>query len=335
MTIYDIAKELKISAATVSKVINNYPDVSAKTRERVQQFLKEINFHPNAHAQTLSTKKSWMIGVVYYEDTGIGLQHPYFSAVIDAFKKAVEGQGYSIHFGSKNSRLMNENYLDYFRYRNVDGIVIFCTDQNDLQTWQMIESEIPVVIIDMKITGATTVNSDNTLGSKLAIDYLVSLGHTQIAHIAGCSGNNWVSEIRESGYKSAMAAHQLHVPEGYIQYGQDFAFSSGYAAMQQLLALEQPPTAVYAASDLMAAAAIEAINDAGLQVPADISLIGFDDIELARFLKPKLTTIRQNTAAIGEKAAELLVNHIDQKQCEVDVVVPVELVVRQSCQKNK
>lgn len=333
MTIYDIAKQLNVSSATVSKVINNYPDVSVKTREKVQNFLKEINFHPNAHAQSLSTKKSWMIGVVYYEETGVGLSHAYFSAIIDSFKKSVENEGYSIHFGSKNSRLMNDNYLDYFRYRNVDGIVVFCTDQNDKQTWQMIESDIPVVVIDMKVDGATTVTSDNELGCQMAIDYLAKLGHSKIAHIAGCRGNNWASQVREHGFIEAMAKKQLPILPGFIQYGQDFTFESGYEAMKQLLAQDQQPTAVFTASDFMAAAAIEAINDAGLRVPEDISIIGFDDIELAKFLKPKLTTIRQNTAELGRNAAKLLINHIDKLQTEVNFVVPVEFIERQSCQK--
>lgn len=333
MTIYDIAKQLNVSSATISKVINNYPDVGAKTREKVQNYLTEINFHPNAQAQTLSTKKSWMIGVVYYEETGIGLSHPYFSAIIDSFKKTVEREGYSIHFGSKNSRLMNDNYLDYFRYRNVDGIVVFCTDQNDKQTWQMIESDIPVVIIDMKIEGASTVNSDNEVGCLMAVNYLASLNHERIAHLAGCRGENWVSAVRERGFIEAMAKNNLPILPNYIQYGQDFTFESGYKATQRLLLLEKRPTAIFAASDFMAAAAIEAITDMGLHVPNDISVIGFDDIELSRFITPKLTTIRQNTALIGREAAKVLINHIDKKQDEVDIVVPVTFVERQSCKK--
>ncbi|MGL4972313.1 MAG: LacI family DNA-binding transcriptional regulator [Culicoidibacterales bacterium] len=333
MTIYDIAKELNLSSATISKVINNYPDVSAKTRERVQNFLKEINFHPNSHAQTLSTKKSWMMGVVYYEETGVGLSHPYFSSVIDAFKKAAEAEGYSIHFGSKNSRLMNDNYLDYFRYRNVDGIVVFCTDPKDKQTWQMIESEMPVVIIDMKIAGATTVNSANESGCEMAVSYLTSLGHTKIAHIAGCQGENWVSQVRERGFIEAMDQRGLPVLPGFIQHGENFSYESGYQAMKNLLTNDQRPTAVFAASDLIAAAAIAAIRDADLCVPEDISVIGFDDIELAKFLTPKLTTVRQDTKTLGKKAAQLLINHIDKQQTEIDYIVPVEFIIRESCQK--
>lgn len=335
MTIYDIAKELKVSVATVSKVINNYPDVSAKTRKRIQDFLNKNNFQPNSHAQTLSTKKSWMIGVVYYEDTGVGMRHPYFSAVIDAFKKNVEAVGYSIHFGSKNSRLMNDNFLDYFRYRKVDGIVVMCTGTHDQKTVQMVESEIPTLIVDMYIDGATTVTSDNTNGCKLAIDYLVKNGHTQIAHIAGSEHENWISNIRESGYKKAMKEHNLKIETGYIQYGEDFAFKSGYSAMERLLVLKQRPTAVFVASDLMAAAAIEAIVDKGLKVPEDISVIGFDDIELAQFLKPKLTTIRQNTEKIGEAAAQLLVDQIEKNKKNIKCIIPVELIERNSCKKNK
>lgn len=331
MTIYDIARELNVSVATVSKVINNYPDVSVKTRKRIQTFLDEINFHPNSQAQTLSTKKSWMIGVVYYEDSGIGLRHPYFSSVMESFKKSAEAEGYSIHFGSKNSRLMNDNFLDYFRYRNVDGIVVLCTDPSDQQTREMIESELPVVVIDMRVGGASTVTSDNEAGCQLAIDYLVDNGHHKIAHIAGCTTENWVSKIREKGYVEAMQSHHLPIEEGYLQYGDDFTFESGYARTKDLIALKNRPTAIFVASDLMAAAAIEAIVDSGLQVPDDISVIGFDDIELAQFLKPKLTTVRQNTDEIGKEAARLLINHIEKKQDKVDSVIPVTLIERNSC----
>lgn len=336
MTIYDIAKELKVSVATVSKVINNYPDVSAKTRKRIQDFLNEINFQPNSHAQTLSTKKSWMIGVVYYEDTGVGMRHPYFSAVIDSFKKSVESVGYSIHFGSKNSRLMNDNFLDYFRYRKVDGIVVMCTGTHDQKTMQMVESEIPTIIVDMHIKGATTVTSNNELGCQLAVEYFVKNGHTKIAHIAGSNHENWISNTREQGFIDAMHAQNIEIPSEYIQYGEDFAFDSGYAAMKRLITLENRPTAVFVASDLMAAAAIEAIVDSGLEVPDDISIIGFDDIELAQFLKPKLTTIRQNTEMIGKEAARLLVEHIEHKKKKTtECIIPVEFVERQSCKKNK
>lgn len=335
MTIYDIARELNISVATVSKVINNYPDVSVKTRQRVQSFLAEVNFQPNSHAQSLSTKKSWMIGVVYYEDTGVGLSHPYFSSVIDAFKKTVEADGYSIHFGSKNNRLMNKNFLDYFRYRKVEGIVVLCTNPQDEQTLQMIQSELPVVIIDMQVNGASTVTSDNEMGCQQAIHYLVQNGHEKIAHIAGCSKENWVSNVRKQGYVNAMKAHGLSIPDEYLQYGDDFTFESGYAATKRLLALKERPTAIFTASDLMAAASIEAVNDSGLQVPEDISIVGFDDIELARFLKPKLTTVRQNTAKIGETAARLLVDHIENKVSETQNIIPIEFIERNSCKKIK
>lgn len=334
MTIYDIAKKLNVSVATVSKVINHYPDVSVKTRKKIQDFLNEINFQPNSHAQTLSTKKSWMIGVVYYEDTGVGMRHPYFSAVIDAFKKSVESVGYSIHFGSKNSRLMNDNFLDYFRYRQVDGIVVMCTGTEDQKTTEMIESEIPTLIVDMQVDGATTVTSNNELGCQMAIEYLVQNGHTKIAHIAGSQNENWISNTREQGYIKAMKDQQLTIEDGYIQYGLDFAFESGYKAMKQLIALPNRPTAVFVASDLMAAAAIEAIVDSGMDVPNDISVIGFDDIELAQFLKPKLTTIRQNTEMIGQEAASLLVEQIEKKKkTKVKRIIPVEFIERQSCKK--
>ena len=337
LTIYDIAKITGFSPTTVSKVINNYPDVSDKTRKKIQKALVELEFQPNAQAQYLATKKTWTIGVVYYEGMGVGLAHSFFSNVIQSLKQRAEEYGYSLLFGSKTERLRNNTFLEYFKYARVDGIVIISTDEGDKETEEIVNSDFPSVIIDIKNKNAATVSSDNESGCKLAVDYLYELGHRKIAHISGGYGDvNWPSKTRSRYYEAAMNNLGLDVPEGYIADGINFDYSGGYTAMQNLLKLQDRPTAVFAAGDKLALGAIAAIRDAGMDVPKDFSVIGFDDIELARYVTPGLTTIRQNSKELGSAAADLLVEQINEKKKSTEnKVIPVELVKRDSCRKIK
>ena len=334
-TIYEIAKIAGVSPTTVSKVINNYPDVSDKTRARIQKILNEENFLPNAQAQFLSTKRTWTLGIVYFEDLGVGLNHPFFSAVLEAFKKQADKHGYSLLFGSKNDRLKNDTFLEYFKYRSVDGIAIICTDPNDKETLELIESDFPIVVIDMFNKNTSTVTSDNVEGCNLAINYLYDLGHRKIAHISGASySDNWPSTIRKEGYIKAMDRLNLKILDGYIADGVNFDVSGGYRAMKDLLKLKERPTAVFASCDKIAIGAINAIKEAGLSIPEDISIIGFDDIELAKYITPKLTTIRQKCDEIGKTTVDLLVEQINQKaKLKINKIISVELMERDSCRK--
>jgi len=334
-TIYEIAKMAGVSPTTISKVINNYPDVSNKTRAKIQKILNEEKFLPNAQAQFLSTKRTWTLGIVYFENLGVGLNHPFFSGVIEAFKNQADKQGYSLLFGSKNDRLKNDTFLEYFRYRSVDGIAIICTDPDDKETLQLIESDFPIVVIDMFNKNTSTVTSDNVEGCNLAINYLYDLGHRKIAHISGASyEDNWPSIIRKEAYIKAMNKLNLKILDGYIADGVNFDVSGGYAAMKDLLKLKERPTAVFAAGDKIAIGAINAVKDAGLSVPDDISIMGFDDIEISRYITPRLTTIRQNCDEIGKTAVDLLVEQINQKtKLKISKIISVKLMERDSCRK--
>jgi len=283
----------------------------------------------------LSTKKTWTLGIVYFEDLGVGLNHPFFSAVLEAFKKQADKHGYSLLFGSKNDRLKNDTFLEYFKYRSVDGIAIICTDPNDKETLELIESDFPIVVIDMFNKNTSTVTSDNVEGCNLAINYLYDLGHRKIAHISGASySDNWPSTIRKEGYIKAMNRLNLKILDGYIADGVNFDVSGGYKAMKELLKLKERPTAVFASCDKIAIGAINAIKEAGLSIPEDISIIGFDDIELAKYITPKLTTIRQKCDEIGKTTVDLLVEQINQKaKLKINKIISVELMERDSCRK--
>ncbi|KGP72840.1 LacI family DNA-binding transcriptional regulator [Pontibacillus yanchengensis] len=331
VTIYDIAKETGYSVTTVSKALNNYSDVSSKTKRAILDAVEEMGYLPNSHARTLTTKKSWTIGVIFIESLGVGMKHPFFNAVIESFRKNVEVLGYDLLFASRMINNQQKSYLEQFKYRGVDGVVVVCSLFDDVQVKELMDSSIPTVVIDLHSKESAVVNSDNFAGSYKAVEYLYSLGHQSIAHIAG-HATTFAGQERRNGFMTSMKTMGLDIPDEYVVNGDYFSREGGYKAMKQLLSLPNPPTAIFTAADSLAIGAMEAIKDAGYQVPDDFSVIGFDDIELAQFINPPLTTVRQDTELIGEESADLLIKQINsQQKIAQSVVVPVDLVIRDSC----
>ncbi|OZM58063.1 LacI family transcriptional regulator [Lottiidibacillus patelloidae] len=333
VTIYDIAKKTGFSVTTVSKALNDYKDISQKTKKKILDAVDELGYLPNSHARTLTTKKSWTIGVVFVESLGIGMKHPFFNAVIESFRQNVETAGYDLLFVSRSISNKQKSYLEHFMYRGVDGVVIVCSTYNDKQVQELMDNPLPTVVIDLKSDKSSVVFSDNRCGSKMAVEYLYSLGHRKIAHISGHS-STFAGEQRKLGFVEALNELNLPVTQEYIVDGKFFSRENGYSAMEQLLKLSDPPTAIFAAGDNLAIGAIEAIRDAGFEVPQDFSVIGFDDIELSKYVNPPLTTIKQDTSLIGEKAGELLLKQINDKaKNNESLTIPVELIIRKSCRK--
>ena len=330
-TIYDLAKKTGFSITTVSKALNNYKDVSEKTRAKILQAAAEMDYLPNAHAQSLSTKKSWAIGVMFSEANEVGMKHPFFNGIIESFRHATEEHGYDLIFASRNLRNRDMSYLEHFKHRAVDGIVVICSDRMDEQVQELMQSDIPIVVVDMDSANCSVVYSDNTEGARMAVNYLYELGHRHIAHIAGDSSID-AGAARVKGYELAMHALDLPIQPGYLVNAGFFSVEEGKQAMEQLLQLPSPPTAVFVAGDQMAIGAIEAVHEHGLRVPEDISIIGYDDIEMIKYITPKLTTIRQDTDEIGEAAAELLIEQMTAKERRTERrVIPVRLIERASC----
>ncbi|WP_214829727.1 LacI family DNA-binding transcriptional regulator [Exiguobacterium algae] len=330
-TIYDLAKKTGFSITTVSKALNNYKDVSEKTRAKILQAAVEMDYLPNAHAQSLSTKKSWAIGVMFSEANEVGMKHPFFNGIIESFRHATEEQGYDLIFASRNLRNRDMSYLEHFKHRAVDGIVVICSDRMDEQVQELMRSDIPIVVVDMDSADCSVVYSDNIEGARLAVNYLYELGHRKIAHLAGDETTD-AGTARVEGYKLAMQGLDLPIQPGYLVNAGFFSVEEGKQAMQQLLDLEDRPTAVFVAGDQMAIGAIEAIHENGLHVPNDISVIGYDDIEMIQYITPKLTTIRQDTDEIGEAAAELLLEQMTAKERSQERrIIPVKLIERASC----
>jgi LacI family transcriptional regulator len=342
----------------VSRVLNGYPDVSPETRERVLAGIEAHDFTPIRAARSLVTGRTHVVGVILA--TGPGhpdLQHPFFQEVLVGLKHAVGALGFDLLIfsvepsengsahsqeigtpdgstGAGRSRVPThgpQRYLARARQHRVDGVVLMGVDRHDPDVQELVESGIPVMSVDLDLEGgrAGHVMSDNVTGASLAVRHLAELGHRKIALIGG-PGDMRPAVDRLLGYRRELDRLGLvHRPE-YVREG-DFYPESGYQVMTALLDEADPPTAVFATSDLMAAGAIQALSDRGLSCPSDISVMGFDDIQIAALLQPPLTTIRQDKEALGRAAGEALTSLIDDPALDPPVVtVPVGLVARDS-----
>jgi LacI family transcriptional regulator len=333
-TIRELAQRSGVSVATVSRVLNGYPDVSEKTRKRVFKMAAELDYAPSAAARTLVTKRSHVIGTVL--DTGDDhpdLQHPFFQEVLVALKRRLGAAGYDLLLYANDLREngSGQSYLRRSRSHRVDGVILMGADTRDPDVQALARSGIPCVAVDLDLLGqrAGYVMSDNVRGSRAAVEHLAQLGHRRVGFIGGPTTTRPGAD-RLLGFRLGLDDHQLPYGNDRVLEG-DFYADSGHKAMERLLGLPEPPTAVVAASDLMAAGAVRAAQEGGIRVPADVSIVGFDDIQLAALMHPALTTIRQDKAGLGHAAAEALVRMIDDPAAPPPVVaLPVELVVRHS-----
>lgn len=333
--IHELARLSGVSVGTVSRALNGYTDVREETRERILRIARELDYTPAAAARTLVTQRSHVVGV--FLETGEGhpdLQHPFFHEVLVGVKNFIGTAGYDLLlFASERpgNGFGTHSYLKRCLHHNVDGAVLMGLDADDPEVRRLVRSDVPTVGVDVEIEGPFTsyVISDNEEGAALAVRHLHGLGHRRIAHITGLLDRRPGAD-RLRGYRREVQALGLTVRDEYVGYG-DFYVESGHRAMTELLALPEPPTAIVTAADLTALGAIRAATEAGLDVPRDLSVVGFDDIQLAGYLHPPLTTLRQDKSSLGTEAGRSLVRHIDEEE-EVPTVVtlPVELVVRGS-----
>ena len=293
---------------------------------------------PDRAARSLVTGRSHVIGIVLA--TGAGhpdLQHPFFQEVLVGLKTALGVQGYDLLLFSTvrpGNDFGSHRYLSRARHHRVDGLVLMGVDRDDPEIQELVGSEISCIAVDLDLQGGRTGNvmSDNVEGAAMAVRHLHEIGHRRIALIGGPTTTR-PGVDRLLGYRREVQRLGLPYRPEYVREG-DFYPESGYAAMSALLDLAEPPTAVFAAADLMAAGAIQAIAERGLSVPRDVADVGFDDIQIAPLLQPSLTTIRQDKQGLGSAAGDAIARLIEDPELEPPVItVPVELVVRESTRR--
>lgn len=305
----EIAKKCNVSVATVSKAMNGYSDIGTETREYILKTAFEMGYLPNSSARALKTKRSYNLGVLFVDEANSGLTHDYFNHVLESFKRTAEGKGYDITFTSGNVCGRKMSYYEHCRYRGVDGVVMACVDFYTEEVQELVRSEIPVVTIDHICDGRIAVVSDNIQGMEQLVTYVYEKGHRKIAYIHG-EGTSVTKNRLGSFYRTAERLGMTVLDE----YVLPAAYRDADAAAQltgQLLDLPEPPTCILYPDDFAAMGGINEIRERGLRIPDDISVVGYDGIELAMITEPKLTTMCQDTATIGRIAAEKLIELIE------------------------
>lgn len=334
VTIYDVAKEAGCSPTTVSKAFNNYSGVNNATYKKIMEAADRLGYTPNTNARALATKKTWLLGVLFSEDVNTGIAHPHFSEILQNFQVRAGECGYDVVFVNKRLGNREASYLEHCLYRGVDGVLLAANQMFTDEIQSVLSSDIKCVSVETNYSNQYTVISDNRMGTLQALEYLYFLGHRKIAHIA-CPLTSLAGQERYGAYKEFLKSKGLEENPKYLVETSVFKPEEGIKAADQLLqqAWDDMPTAVYCGFDDVAFAAMTTFQSKGFRVPEDLSIVGFDNVTISGFTSPALTTIEQDRASIGQKAADTLISLIEGKPLDqpFDMRIPTKLVVRSSC----
>lgn len=332
-TIYTLAQELKLSPGTISKVINKTGKVSDETRTRVLNYIKEVGYVPAMSARMLKSKSTRTIGIVFTEELDIGLEHSFFSSILQHFKTYIEKQGYELSFIVPN---LGNNRLSYYEWclnKRVDGVYIVVGNYNDQGIYELVGSDMPCISTDMILKDLHTVVSDNDQGMRIILDYIKNqLQKKQLAMIVGPQHSKAFEE-RYQAFLKHVSTYGFELDMTNIVEVNGFGFTSGYQAVFDLIGdRKNAPEVIIVSSDDIAVGVLRALADLNIKVPDDVQVIGFDDVPIARYVTPTLTTIKQDRKALGEKAAKTLIQLIEKPgilQPEIQRI-PVTLIQRES-----
>jgi LacI family transcriptional regulator len=332
LTLEDVAEQAGVSRSTVSRVVNDHPNVSEDVRKRVLKVIQKTGYKPHAAARTLATQHSWTIGLVLPHSVNFLFTDPYYPHLIKGIAQACNQYDYTLTLflvGTKDDE--EKIFPRVSRKGLLDGVLVQSGHHGDQQIiGNMIDAHMPVVVIGrpFRSDNVSYVDVDNIKSSYAATNHLIRLGYRRIGTITG-PNNSTVGLDRKAGYLQALTEHNGSVDKSIIIEG-DFTEMGGYSAMQRLL--PSKPDAVFAASDVMVLGAMRAVREAGLRVPEDVAFVGFDDLPNASLVDVQLTTIRQPVVQFGVRAVELLIDQIENgNDIPRHVVLDTELIVRESC----
>ncbi|NOY78930.1 MAG: LacI family transcriptional regulator [Calditrichaeota bacterium] len=331
ITIKEVAERAGVSQSTVSLVLNHKKSVRESTRKKVLQVIEEMDFHPQRSARTLASKRTGNIGFVI-SDIHFTRAEPFYTRIFLGCEFEARHFDYYILLTSVGEAFSRKNLPRFLKEGNVDG-VIAAGSMNDKWLYEMRKMGIPVVLIDYYPPRLKwpCVLIDNIEGGREAVRYLLELGHEKIAFIGGSAFHPSI-QGRYQGYLMAMEEHGLNGQEWVVRDEIETRVEDGYNATKKLLMKKERPTALFAANDAMATGALKAIREKGLKVPDDISVIGFDNIEVTNHTDPPLTTMSVRMEEMGAKAVNMIHDIIDQKKSlQEKILVPVDLVKRSSC----
>lgn len=332
VTIEEIAQLANISRSTVSRVLNKHPHVRPEVRERVLRVINEHGYVPSAAAQSLASRRTHVIGLVIPSTVTEIFSDPFFGTAIHGITEASTQAGYFVMLSMVSVKNEPRFYERILRSRHFDGVLMLASHIDDPILPQLRSDKFPLVSFGSHpyYKDLTWVDTQQREGACRAVTHLIGLGHRRIATITG--DLNMVAGLeRRDGYKQGLLEAGLPIVPHLIVEG-TWTQQSGYTAMQHVLNLHQRPTAVFVASDTMAVGALHAISEAGFMVPSDIAVVSFDDLPIASYASPPLSTMRQPILQMGACAVKLLINQIeDGAERGQHIRFPTELIVRESC----
>jgi DNA-binding LacI/PurR family transcriptional regulator len=318
----DVARLAGVSHQTVSRVINGSASIRPSTRERVQRAIADLGYHPNTAARALVTRRSKIIGII---GSNTALYGP--ASIQFSIQDAARAAGYFTSLVTLDAVTHDElrGALDYLSRQSVEAIIMIVTQQDALAVVRSEASTIPLIVVEGELSGrGLSVGVDQTAGARLATQHLVDLGHRDIVHVSGPL--TWTeARARRAGYVEVMRAAGLAVR---ADFEGDWTPARGYAIGRELVT-RNDFSAVFTANDQMAIGVLHAFAQAGIAVPDDVSLVGFDDVPEAAYLNPALTTVRQDFHTVGRRAIELLTAVVDGTSDTTPLLAP-ELIVRDS-----
>ena len=330
----DIAEKLDVSPGTVSKALNDKQGVGNDLRKKIKSEAEQMGYKPNPIAQRLSTNKSNTIGVFMLNRDNIRLRESFGIEIVDGITEQANQAQYDILLFTITKDTYNQrSYLELCRERKVEGAIFISLCLDDPHIEEIKKAQMPVAVIDVNLEGENLgyVTSDNYSGIEQALDYLFEMGHRKIGFIGSCEGAE-VSQIRMQAYQDYMKKAGLY-NEQYVWRG-DFSKESGHQVAEKIVASSDKPTALIAVSDLMALEIMKTFREAGIAVPEDISIIGFDDIPAARYSDPALTTVAQDGIGLGKEATKFILDNLAGEKTSVAKLLPTELVIRDSVAKR-
>jgi len=329
-TISDVARRAGVSTATVSRVLSGIGQARPDTRARVLAAARDLGYRPSGVARSLKLRRTRTIGLIVTDIT-----NPFFPQLVRAVEDAAREREFAVLLCNAAEDPEREaGYLEVLAGRRVDGIVVASAGLGARQAAWIARAPLPVVLVNAAAGASVpTLLSDNVGGARLAVDHLIALGHRSIGHVAGPAGNAAAPD-RLAGARLALEAAGLGADRLAVAEG-DGHVAGGARATAELLAADPGLTAVFAYNDLSAIGALRALRAAGLRVPADVSVVGFDDVDLAAYADPPLTTVAQDIASLGRRAAERLFELVDGDARPASAgagptVLPVRLVLRGS-----
>lgn len=336
VTMKDVAKAAGVTTAAVSYAISGKRPISDETRKRVEAAIKELGYTPNMAARTLSSagRSSKLIGVVVPQTEGGGrlmFQNQFYAEILGSIELCARQAGYHVLISATDA---NDSYLTLAAERNLDGIIVIGMYPDEFYQ-QMKRSRIPIVLIDSYCNDHYyhNVRIDDAYGSYLATKYVLERGHRDIAFFCGRIKDNGVMKKRLAGYRDALGEYSVEFRDGLVFEG-NIDYKDGIESANRLMDTQVNATAVVAAADILAIGAAKAFYERGVRVPDNISLMGFDDLEISQYLTPGLTTVRQQISLKGEKAVELLIRSINEPELtKQELILPVSLVERESVKR--